>query len=71
MELINGFCNRERGGELMKIIAILLTVLGVLGLLLSTLMFGDIGIAAAIGSLTAVLSGIGFFMLNKQMAIMK
>lgn len=56
---------------MMKVIAILLIVLGVLGLLLSTLMFGDIGIAAAIGSLTAILSGIGFFMLNKQIAIIK
>ena len=33
----------------MKIIAILLLIVGGLGLLLSTMMFGDIGIAAAIG----------------------
>jgi hypothetical protein len=44
----------------MKIVAILLIVFGIIGLLLSFMMFGDIGIAAAIGSITAILCGIGF-----------
>lgn len=52
----------------MKVIAILLIVVGILGLLTSTLMFGDIGIAAAIGSITGLLSGIGFLMLNKRVS---
>lgn len=52
----------------MKIIAILLVILGVIGLLMSTLMFGDIGIAAGIGALTALLSGFGFLNLNKKIA---
>jgi len=51
----------------MKIIAIILIVVGIIGLFLSTLMFGDIGIAAAIGSVTAVLSGFGFINVNKQL----
>ncbi|AIC95966.1 hypothetical protein [Shouchella lehensis] len=51
----------------MKLIAILLLILGLLGLLLSTAMFGDIGIAAAIGSITAILSGIGFLNINKKL----
>lgn len=50
----------------MRVNAIILIVLGVIGLLLSTMMFGDIGISAAIGSITAILSGIGFLQVNKQ-----
>lgn len=50
----------------MKVIGILLIVVGIFGLLLSSMMFGDIGIAAAIGSVTGILSGIGFLMLNKR-----
>ncbi|MFK3986863.1 hypothetical protein [Exiguobacterium mexicanum] len=49
----------------MKITAILLLILGVLGLILSTMMFGDIGIATMVGSLAAILSGFGFFSVNK------
>ncbi|WP_197046684.1 hypothetical protein [Oceanobacillus salinisoli] len=52
----------------MGVIAILLIVFGVIGLLLSSMMFGDIGLAAAIGSITAVLSGIGFWSVNKQLS---
>lgn len=51
----------------MKLISILLIVLGIIGLLLSSLMFGDIGLAAAIGSITAILSGAGFFIVDKQL----
>ncbi len=51
----------------MKVIVIILIVVGVIGLFLSTLMFGDIGIAAAIASVTAILSGIGFINVNKQL----
>jgi hypothetical protein len=51
----------------MKIVSILLIILGVVGLLLSMMMFGDIGIAAAIGSLTALFSGIGFASMNKKL----
>ncbi|MDQ0206145.1 hypothetical protein [Alkalicoccobacillus murimartini] len=51
----------------MLIISILLLVFGTVGLLLSTLMFGDIGIATAVGAITAILSGIGFFIVNKRL----
>jgi hypothetical protein len=44
----------------MKVIGILLIVLGVLGILMGLMMFGDIGIACIIGALAALLSGIGF-----------
>lgn len=52
----------------MKVISIILIVLGVLGLLLSTMMFGDIGVAAAIASITAILSGVGFMQVNKKIS---
>ncbi|MCL2071480.1 MAG: FxLYD domain-containing protein [Oscillospiraceae bacterium] len=53
----------------MKAIGILLTILGAIGLALSAMMFGDIGIAAGIGSITAILSGIGFLLLNRKLLI--
>ena len=49
----------------MKIIGILLLVVGVIGILLGSMMFGDIRIAAMIGAVTAILSGIGFIQCNK------
>lgn len=51
----------------MKAISIILIIIGVLGLLLSMMMFGDIGLAAGIGSVTALLSGIGFMNVNKKL----
>ncbi|MCL2189861.1 MAG: hypothetical protein FWC16_12755 [Defluviitaleaceae bacterium] len=50
----------------MKIIGILLLVIGVIGILLGSMMFGDIGIAAMIGAATAIVSGIGFLKANKE-----
>ena len=46
----------------MKIIAVLLVLLGVAGIGLGGMMFGDIGVAAMIGGASALLSGIGFFL---------
>lgn len=51
----------------MKVIAILLIVFGVISLILSTMMFGDIGISAAIGAIVSLLSGFGFLQVNKQL----
>lgn len=51
---------------MMKVISIILIVVGIVGLILSTMMFGDIGLAAGIGSVTAILSGIGFMNVNKK-----
>lgn len=50
----------------MLVIGILLIILGIFGLLLGMMMFGDIGIACIIGSLTALLSGIGFLIARKK-----
>jgi hypothetical protein len=58
--------NKERGGRSLKAIGIILIVFGAIGLMLSAMMFGDIGIAAGIGSVTAILSGIGFLITNKR-----
>lgn len=44
----------------MKTIGILLIILGVVGILMGAIMFGDIGIACMVGALSALLSGIGF-----------
>ena len=49
----------------MKLIGILLIIVGVLGILMGSMMFGDIGIAALIGATAALLSGIGFIKANQ------
>ena len=51
--------------RILKIIGIVLIVVGVIGIMLGSMMFGDIGIAAFIGAVTAILSGIGFLSVNK------
>lgn len=48
-----------------KAIGILLIILGILGVLCGSMMFGDIGIACIIGALGALLSGIGFVSLPR------
>ena len=48
-----------------KIIATLLIVIGIGGILMGTMMFGDIGVAAMIGGAVGILSGLGFLM-NKS-----
>jgi hypothetical protein len=50
----------------MKVIGILLIILGVIGIFLGMMMFGDIGIACIIGALSALLSGIGFLIASKK-----
>lgn len=51
----------------MKAIGIILIILGVIGILLGLMMFGDIGIACIVGALSALLSGIGFLIANKRL----
>ena len=48
---------------------LLLLIVGGIGLILPTMMFGEIGIAAAIGSISAILTGIEFLKLNKQLEL--
>ena len=50
----------------MKVIGILLLVVGVAGLIMGMMMFGDIGIACIVGALAAGLSGIGFLKAAKK-----
>ena len=52
----------------MKVIGILLVILGIIGLLMGMLMFGDIGIACMVGALSALLSGIGFLIVNGKIS---
>ena len=47
-----------------KVIGILLIVLGVPGIIMGLMMFGDIGIACLVGAISALLSGIGFLSLS-------
>jgi len=51
----------------MKVIAILLLILGFFGVIMGSMMYGDIGIAAILGAGTALLSGIGFLMVGKHL----
>jgi uncharacterized membrane protein len=51
----------------MKVLGIILIIAGSLGLILAGMMFGDIGIAALIGAIPAILSGVGFLMCNKTL----
>jgi len=50
----------------MKVIGILLVIVGGGGILLGMMMFGDIGIAAIVGGLSGLLSGIGFLTVSKR-----
>ena len=50
----------------MKVIGILLIILGIIGILMGMMMFGDIGIACMVGALAALLSGIGFMIAAKK-----
>ena len=51
----------------MKIIGVLLMIVGVLGILMGMMMFGDIGIACLVGAVTALLSGFGFLQVDKRL----
>lgn len=51
----------------MKVIGILLIAVGIIGLIMGGMMFGDMGIAAFIGAAAAILSGIGFLRCNKAL----
>lgn len=55
----------------MRVISILLILLGVVGIILGGMMFGDIGIACIVGALAALLSGIGLFMAVGQIKKLK
>ena len=50
----------------MKVIWILLMLLGILGVLMGCVMYGDIGIACIVCALSALLSGIGFVIVSRK-----
>ena len=50
----------------MKAIGIILIVWGVLGIVMGFMMFGDIGLACIVGSISALLSGIGFLLTARR-----
>ena len=50
----------------MRIIGILLIIVGIVGILMGSIMFGDIGIACIVGALAALLSGVGFMITAKK-----
>ena len=50
----------------MKVIGILEIILGIIGILMGFMMFGDIGIACIVGALAALLSVIGFLIAAKR-----
>ena len=50
----------------LKVIGILLIIVGVGGLALSTMAFGDIGLSFAYAGIVSILSGIGFLAAKKH-----
>lgn len=54
----------------MKVIGVLQILLGVAGLIIGSFMVGDIGLAAMIGASSALLSGVGFLLPEKQLVKM-
>lgn len=56
---------KERN-KIMRVIGILLIILGIIGIFMGMMMFGDIGIACIVGALAALLSGIGFLITAKN-----
>lgn len=55
----------------MIILGIFQIVLGVVGLLLGAMMFGDIGIACFVGALSALWSGIAILIANRRIKKIK
>ncbi len=54
-----------------KIIGIILIVVGILGIFMGMMMFGDIGIACLVGAITALLSGIAFIQVSSAIKKIK
>ncbi|MCL2438707.1 MAG: hypothetical protein FWE48_05445 [Coriobacteriia bacterium] len=55
----------------MLVIGIILIIVGVIGLAMGSMMFGDIALAAMIGAAAAILSGIGFILANNAIKKVK
>ena len=48
-----------------KVIGILLILVGIAGIAMGMMMFGDIGIACLVGAAAALLSGVGFLSMKR------
>lgn len=51
----------------MRAIGVLLVIVGIIGIGMGCVMFGDIGIACIVGALSGLLSGIGFLTAARKM----
>ena len=51
----------------MRLIGVLLILLGIVGVIMGAMMFGDIGIACIVGALSGLLSGFGFLSADKRL----
>lgn len=51
----------------MRLIGVLLIIVGVVGIAMGCVMFGDIGIACIIGALSGLLSGVGFLIVGRRL----
>lgn len=49
----------------MKLIGIVLLILGLLGILMASVMFGDIGVACGMVALYSLITGLVFFKIDK------
>jgi hypothetical protein len=51
----------------LKVLGIILIVVGGFGIVMAGVMFGDIGLTAGMGAITAILSGIDFLICAKKL----
>lgn len=58
--------NQTKETAIMRLIAILLLALGLISIGMSTVAFGDIGVAILISGVASLLSGIGFFLASRK-----
>lgn len=61
------YTEKQKGAFGVKIVGILLIIVGVIGIAMGTIMYGDIGIACMVGAVSALLSGVGFMLIEKRL----
>ncbi len=54
---------KKEGVHMFYAIGIILMIVGIAGIIMGVIMYGDIGIACIVGALAALISGIGFLMI--------
>lgn len=58
--------NNQTKETVMKFVAVLLMILGLISMAISTVAFGDIGVAILISGAVSLLSSIGFFLASRK-----